>query len=62
MKRLENLAKEGDSLIDFFPWFDQDPIWAKALTNVVSDHSCQIAINDFNIGTNLSNRANVQGP
>ncbi len=22
MKRLENLAKEGDSLVDFFPWFD----------------------------------------
>ncbi len=21
-KRLENIAKEGDGLVDFFPWFD----------------------------------------
>ncbi len=39
-----------------------DPIWMKALTNVVRGHSCQITTNDFNIGTNLNNRASVQGP
>jgi hypothetical protein len=40
----------------------QDPIWVKVLTNVVSDHSCQTTISDFKVGTNLNNRANVQGP
>ncbi len=40
----------------------QDPIWAKALTNVVSGHSCQTVTSDFNIGTSLSNQASVQGP
>jgi hypothetical protein len=40
----------------------QDPIWAKALINVVSGHSCQTTTSDFNIGTSLKNRASVQGP
>jgi len=40
----------------------QEPIWVKALTNVVSGHSCQTTTSDFNIGTNLSNRTSVQEP
>jgi len=40
----------------------QDPIWAKALTDVVNGHSCRTATSDSNIGTSLSNQASVQGP
>jgi hypothetical protein len=39
----------------------QDPIWAKALTDVVNGHSCRTATSDSNIGTSLSNQASVQG-
>lgn len=40
----------------------QGPIWAKALTDVVSDHSCRTATGDSGIGSGLSDQASVQGP
>ena len=31
----------------------QDPIWAKALIDVVNGHSCRTATSDSNIGTSM---------
>jgi hypothetical protein len=40
----------------------QEPIWAKALTDVVNGHSYWTATSNSNIGTGLSNQASAQGP